>query len=65
MAKYSTSMSRMDSEDSHSFASSPAASIPDTVENISFDPEFRDYKYDMFAGVNYEIDISHCPEHCH
>ncbi len=26
--------------------------------NISFDPEFRDYKYDMFAGVNYEIDIS-------
>ena len=26
--------------------------------NISFDPDFRDYKYDMFAGVNYEIDIS-------
>jgi len=26
--------------------------------NISFDPEFRDYKYDMFAGVDYEIDIS-------
>lgn len=26
--------------------------------NISFDPDFRDYKYDMFAGVDYEIDIS-------
>ncbi|MBD5160984.1 MAG: bifunctional metallophosphatase/5'-nucleotidase [Oscillibacter sp.] len=26
--------------------------------NISFDPNFRDYKYDMFAGVDYEIDIS-------
>ncbi len=25
---------------------------------ISFNPEFRDYWYDMFAGVNYEIDIS-------
>lgn len=26
--------------------------------NISFDPEFPDYLYDMFAGVDYEIDIS-------
>ena len=26
--------------------------------NISFDPEFPDYQYDMFAGVDYEIDIS-------
>lgn len=25
---------------------------------ISFNPEFRMYNYDMFAGVNYEIDIS-------
>lgn len=26
--------------------------------NISFDPDFPDYQYDMFAGVDYEIDIS-------
>lgn len=26
--------------------------------NISFDPDFPDYLYDMFAGVDYEIDIS-------
>lgn len=26
--------------------------------NISFDPEFPDYLYDVFAGVDYEIDIS-------
>ena len=25
---------------------------------ISFDPNIRMYNYDMFAGVNYEIDIS-------
>ena len=26
--------------------------------NISFDPEYPDYLYDMFAGVEYEIDLS-------
>ena len=26
--------------------------------NISFDPEYPDYLYDMFAGVDYEIDLS-------
>ena len=26
--------------------------------NISFDPEFPAYQYDMFAGVDYEIDLS-------
>ena len=26
--------------------------------NISFDPEYPGYLYDMFAGVNYEIDLS-------
>ena len=26
--------------------------------NISFNPEMEDYKYDMFAGVDYKIDIS-------
>ena len=26
--------------------------------NISFDPEYPDYLYDIFAGVDYEIDLS-------
>ena len=26
--------------------------------NLSFDPEYPDYLYDMFAGVDYEIDLS-------
>ena len=26
--------------------------------NISFDPEYPDYLYDMFAGVDYELDLS-------
>ena len=26
--------------------------------NISFDPEYPDYLYDMFEGVEYEIDLS-------
>lgn len=26
--------------------------------NISFNPEMEDYKYDMFAGVDYKIDLS-------
>ena len=26
--------------------------------NISFDPEYPDYLYDMFAGVEYEIDLA-------
>lgn len=26
--------------------------------NISFNPEMADYRYDMFAGVDYKIDIS-------
>lgn len=26
--------------------------------NISFDPEYPDFLYDMFAGVDYEIDLS-------
>lgn len=25
---------------------------------VSFDPNIRDYNYDMFAGINYDIDIS-------
>ena len=31
--------------------------IPGDI-NISFDPEYPDYLYDMFAGVEYEIDLS-------
>ena len=26
--------------------------------NISFNPDIRIYNYDMFAGVNYEVNIS-------
>lgn len=39
-----------------------SASYYNTVKDgditISFDPKIRDYNYDMFSGVKYEIDIS-------